>query len=144
MKKEIKKNLIIFSVMNLALISFAVLYTVYFEITKDTPHEIVCVFKDKFGFYCPGCGGSRSLSAFLHFDLLTSFVYYPAIPVSALVILSYDVRLILTVVKKDTKYTDTYRFYPFILIPITIILTFLIRNILLFGFGIDILGDIIR
>lgn len=144
MKKEIKKNLIIFSVMNLSLISFAVLYTLYFEITKGTPHEIVCVFKDKFGFYCPGCGGSRSLSAFLHFDLPASFIYYPAIPVSALVILSYDARLLLTVIKNNTKYTDGYRFYPFILIPITIILTFIIRNVLLFGFGIDILGDILH
>ncbi len=32
------------------------------------------------GWYCPGCGGTRAVKAFLHGRLVTSFLYHPAVP----------------------------------------------------------------
>ena len=141
--KGLKKNLYIFIFMNLSLILFAIAYTLYFNLTKGTEHEIKCAVQAAAGIYCPGCGGSRSLDAFMRLDFLRSFYYYPAIPIAAVIVLIYDVRLALSLIKKNTKYTDGLRFYSFILIPIVMILTFVLRNVLLFCFKIDTLGDFI-
>ena len=140
---KIRKNLKILIIMNSLLLLYAIAYTLYFNLTKGSEREIVCVIKSTYGFYCPGCGGSRSLTEFMKLNFIKSFILYPAIPISALLVLGYDARLLISVIKRDSKYTDNYRFYEFILIPIAIILTFALRNILLLGFGIDIVGDIL-
>ena len=142
-EERLKKNLLILIVLNSSLILFAIIYTSYFLLTKDTDFEIRCVIKESLHIYCPGCGGSRSLSAFMRLDFINSFILYPAIPISALVVLSYDVRLILSIVKKDTSFTDKYRFFPFIIIAVSIILQFIVRNVFLIFFSVDIIGDIL-
>ena len=140
-KRILKKNLYILIFMNLSLILFAIAYTLYFNLTKGTEHDIKCAVQSAVGIYCPGCGGSRSLDAFLRLDFLRSFYCYPAIPVSAVLVLIYDVRLVLSLVKKNPAYTENLKFYSFILIPVVIILTFVLRNVLLYCFKIDTLGD---
>lgn len=140
--RKVFKNFKILIILNSSLLLFALFYTAYFLLTKDTEREIVCAFKEVFGIYCPGCGGSRSLYFFLKFDFVNAFIYYPPIIISAITVLSYDIMLIITIIKKDTRLTDSYKFYPFLLIPISIILTFIIR-LFLIHFGIDPLGDII-
>ncbi len=49
-------------------------------------HELVlclsygqCAFYEKFGIYCPGCGGTRAVNALLHGELWDSFLYHPAV-----------------------------------------------------------------
>lgn len=39
-----------------------------------------CFFDTVFGIYCPGCGGTRALTALLHGRLLEAVWYHPAIP----------------------------------------------------------------
>ncbi len=41
------------------------------------------------GFYCPGCGGSRALSALLHGNILASILYHPLVPFLAALYLAY-------------------------------------------------------
>lgn len=31
------------------------------------------------GYYCPGCGGTRAITALLHGRLLSSFLYHPVV-----------------------------------------------------------------
>lgn len=141
--KKLKKNLYILLILNISLLLFAVFYTLYFLKTQGTESEFKCIAKNLFGFYCPGCGGSRSLLAFLTFDFVTSFVYYPPIIISAFVVLDYDRRLLTSLIKKNTEITDSFKFYTFLIIPAAIILWFIIRNILLLVFKIDTVGDFI-
>ena len=143
MRKKLKKNLYILIILNFSLLLFAILYSLYFYFTKGTENEIKCVFKDFFGMYCPGCGGSRSLFSFITLDFLNSFRLYPPIIISAFVILDYDRRLLKTPVKKDTIYTDKFNFFTFLIIPAAIILWFFMRNFLLLVFKIDTVGDFI-
>ena len=140
---KLKKNFLVFLILNISLIIFAVAYTSYFKATQNTENEIRCIVKNLFYIYCPGCGGSRSLCAFLSFDFVNSFILYPPIIISAAVILDYDKRLIITLIKKDTKETDNFKFYTFIIIPCAIIIWFIIRNVLLLVFKIDTVGDFI-
>ena len=141
--RKLRKNLYILIFLNAALRAFAIAYTIFFKENEGTGREILCIFKETFGFYCPGCGGSRSLYLFLRFDFLKSFILYPPITVGALVVLDYDIRLFITLIKKKSYLSDKFKFYTFILIPISIILTFLIRNLLFLVFKIDTVGDFI-
>lgn len=42
-----------------------------------------CLFHRMTGFYCPGCGGTRSFFALCRGELLTSFRLYPLVPCTA-------------------------------------------------------------
>ena len=143
MEFSLKKNVKIFITMNISLILFAIFYVIYFDSVKGTVAEVRCRFKEALGFYCPGCGASRSLKAFIHFDFIKSFILYPPITVSALVILDYDIKLIITFICKNTKITDRFKYYTFLLIPASVIISFVVKNILLFFFKIDTVGDFI-
>lgn len=37
----------------------------------------MCVFRMLTGLYCPGCGGTRSILALLHGNVIKSFIYNP-------------------------------------------------------------------
>ncbi len=139
----LKKNLIVFLILNTSLLFISSAYLIYFNLTEGTEFFPPCVFKETFNLYCPGCGGSRALRALFSLDIIKSFLYYPPLLISLCVILGYDIRLVLTLVKKNTRYTDKYRFYDFLFIPACIILTFIIRNFLLLKFGFDMLGDFV-
>jgi hypothetical protein len=127
--------------MNLLILFVAVTYFILFNFFGDLFFSSPCVFASKLRFYCPGCGGSRSLAALMKFHFIESFLLYPPIIISALVILDYDRRLILSIVKKDESITDKFKYYTFIFISASVILNFIIRNILLLGFKIDTLGN---
>ena len=136
---EANKSLKILIALNLSLLLLSIIYA---HVFSESPESFDCIVKRTFSFYCPACGGSRALWELLHLRALKSFILYPPIIISSLVILSYDLRLLLSVIKNSDMYTKDYKFYPFILIPVSIILNFALRNILLL-FGIDYIGDIL-
>ncbi len=135
MKLLKNKNTVIFLVLNLSVLSLSLLYNFLFK--EGLVGE--CVFLKTFGYYCPGCGGSRSLNALLSFNFIKSFIYYPPIPICAAIILYVDIKLIIAMAKNKSEANINPR--PFLLIPIAILLNFLARDVLLF-FGIDILGNV--
>ncbi len=56
----------------------------YFAVTKlSLFRNLPCSFFLATGFFCPGCGATRSLYLLLHGRLLLSFLYYPAVPYCA-------------------------------------------------------------
>ena len=44
-----------------------------------------CFFDRVFGMYCPGCGGTRALTALLHGRVLEAVGYHPLIPYAVVV-----------------------------------------------------------
>lgn len=137
MTKERKKLIFLFLIINLSVLSIAFIYNLLFK--NSLIYD--CVFLSVFGLYCPGCGGSHSLNALLKFDFLKSFIYYPPILITSLILLYTDFRIIVSIVKGDTAVRKlNYRL--FLIIPISIIIQFLVKNILLF-FGIDLLGSVL-
>lgn len=104
---------------------------------------IKCVLAEKALLYCPGCGGTRSLYALLKLDILTALRYNFALPFAVFVYIYYNVKAIISVIKKKDDFFKTEKFilvYVFIGI---LILNFIVRNVLLWGFGIDFIGDIL-
>jgi hypothetical protein len=67
MKPAFKKILLVLAVL------FVVLLYFFFDARKGMfPH---CPFHSVTGFYCPGCGSQRALSALLHGDFLSALQY---------------------------------------------------------------------
>ncbi len=110
--------------------------TLYFISLKFDLHLLDCALYRELGVFCPGCGGTRSLVFLLRLDFLNSFIAYPPLIISLLLILTCDFLCVFSIIKRDMKYIRLFRVEYFLIIPALIILNFLIRNSLLFS-GID-------
>jgi len=99
-----------------------------------------CLFREFFGLYCPGCGGTRALYALLQGRLLAAFLYYPALPVTVVILLSYDVRMLLSLLRGQMRYADGIDRRWLWLIPAVMLGYAVLRNVLLWCFGLDVLA----
>ncbi len=118
--------------------------------------RIPCLFHLLTGYYCPGCGGTRSVYLFCHGHFLRSFVYHPIVPYTAVVTLYLLLRLLLDRLYllsnrvpflKDIfdrilkgRPLPKYRFQPALawIALLIVIVNFLVKNIALY-FGVDLL-----
>lgn len=101
-----------------------------------------CVLKERAGIYCPGCGGSRALLALLRFDIVSSLRFYPAMLPLTLLLFDLYIRICLTAFSRGKDYVSSFRFSSFYGILSIVLLTFLLRDVLWLGFGVDLLGDL--
>ena len=101
-----------------------------------------CILHDWFHVYCPLCGGTRALDELLHFHVLGSLRYHPLVIVFAgLFAVWYGiawVRLIRgkSLIVKIPKPLS-------IVLTVTVIGFWLLRNLLLIAFHIDPVGDLV-
>ena len=90
-----------------------------------------CVFHLATGYYCPGCGGTRSVIALLHGHIIQSFIFHP-IPlyvIAAMIFLFFNRR------------NMEKKLIPVCVLAIVIILAnFIIKNVALYN-GIDLLAQ---
>ena len=144
MKNLRKKLLLTYYLPLLLLVIISVIYAVITHLSVTGEKEIIfCIFKEKFHLYCPGCGGSRSLLFLLTFDPVRSFIYFPALPVTVIILIDLYARVTLSFIKNDEKYIKGFRLNLLIAIPVALILNFFVRNALLIS-GVDLLGDFYR
>lgn len=142
MEKDKRAALFVLLAFNLGALLLVALYLILMNIYDSVAAAPFCKFQAVFHLYCPGCGGTRSLRALLHGDLISSFLIYPPIPLSLPVIGYAESLLFIGARRGDPRYI--LRFNPIALaIPALIVVAFFfIRNALLFA-GIDYLGDIL-
>lgn len=63
----------------------AVIGMVYCFFLQGRLPQIPCILSEVFGLYCPGCGGTRALTALIHGRILLSVWYHPLILYSAVI-----------------------------------------------------------
>lgn len=102
-----------------------------------------CLVNSTLGLYCPGCGGTRAVAALLHGDLVTSFICHPLVPYTAIgggwFLLSQSVeRISRHKIKIGLKYRDGYIWAALGIL----IINFIIKNLLLIIWDIDLLKGI--
>lgn len=87
----------------LAGIVFAALAVIGIVLLVFTPLSIPrCEFNLLTGLYCPGCGGTRAVIAFLSGHFLKSFLYHPFVPYCITLYIVFMVRgTLTTLIKKD-------------------------------------------
>lgn len=97
------------------------------------PHAIWkgCIWDKYFGFYCPGCGGTRAVYALLQGHFLLSLWYHPLVLYAAVI---FSVFMASQMAARLTRYRyfRGIRFHNWYLIGavIIIIVNFVLKNLL--------------
>lgn len=128
-----------------ALMGLFFVFLTFYHINDIQFHEFGekdCGLKMFFHLYCPGCGGTRALDAFLHGQFLHSLLLQPTILYLFVFFISYYVPalfLFLGIRKKPLRYIV----YLYILcgLLVLIILFFIARNLLMVYGGYDYIGE---
>lgn len=102
-----------------------------------------CIFHSVTGLYCPGCGGTRAVSALLHGHIVTSFICHPLVPCTAITagwfLISQSIeRISKHKIKIGMKYRDVYIWAALGIV----IKNFIVKNILLMVWNVDLLQGI--
>lgn len=103
----------------------------------DLPENLVspCLFRKLTGLYCPGCYGTRSLRMLLHGRGIISFILYPAIPYMAFQVWAYGLSFVINRISRGKLPRIRLRPWHFYLLIAIIIINWIVKNILLAGFG---------
>lgn len=114
-------------------ILLAVLYQCVFKKIFPT---VPCFFHTYLGIYCPGCGGTRALRALLQGHFLRAVWYHPLIPYGAVIFLGF--LLTQGLHRMGFRKIKGWRFhYWYLWVGASLIaVNFIVKNILLLGFGI--------
>lgn len=101
-----------------------------------------CVLHTLFGIYCPGCGGTRAISALLHGQFIDSFICHPLVPYTAIIggwfLISQTME---RVSKHRFKIGLHYRdIYLWIALGIVVV-NFIVKNTLLLIWHVDLLAS---
>lgn len=110
----------------------------YFVVEWIVPRvpQAECIFWQRFGVYCPGCGGTRAVQAFLHGHFLQSLWYHPLVMYCAVMYLIF--MLSHTLEKLHVPFVKGMKFKEWIMYGMLVVLVanFILKNYLKFGLGI--------
>lgn len=115
---------------------------VFLLLDRATDGELfACSFHRVLGLYCPGCGSTRALKSLLRFDILSAVRYNFAFVFLVFTVIYYEIFLIASIIRGDRKYFVKSGTAPLLAAAILLIGNFILKNVLLIVFGIDIIGD---
>lgn len=135
-----KRITILFLAVNLGILAISLIYALVFTLC---PELFACAFKESLHIYCPGCGGSRAVTRLLSLDIIGSFICFPPLYFAIGAIMELDIKMLISIIRNDAELLRRYRPTAFIIFGAVLIIHFILRNVLLVGFGIDTLGDIL-
>ncbi|MDO4315779.1 MAG: DUF2752 domain-containing protein [Oscillospiraceae bacterium] len=97
-----------------------------------------CWFYRSWHVYCPGCGGTRAVTALAHGRLLEALYYHPAVPVTAVLAAVYLSSQTVRRLRGGRGWALRYDVrWPRLLMAL-LLANCVLRNLLLIGFGIEI------
>lgn len=95
-----------------------------------------CVFYNRYGLYCFGCGGSRAVKALLRGNILASLYYHPVVLYTVAIYIVFMMSQTLHIISKGRIKGILFHSWFLFGALIIIILNFIVKNILKFGFHI--------
>ena len=111
---------------------------VYLYLLRVWELPFACHVHDRLHIYCPGCGCTRAVEELLRFRLLASLLANPAVLLGGLTAVYYEITLLFAA-RRGGRVSSL----PAILYAAVILTFFAIRNMLLIGFRIDYLNDLL-
>lgn len=102
-----------------------------------------CILHDVWHIYCPGCGGTRAIFAFLQGHILESLYYNPVIVLGVVLAMYYEIGIVVTLRKRNGKRYYSVSSVPWIVCGVILVAFTVVRNYLLLGQGYDMLQDFI-
>lgn len=100
-----------------------------------------CLLHTLTGYYCPGCGATRSVFFLLQGKVGTAFFYYPAVPVAAGLLLWALVSLIAERLtgRRGRFSFPRHRFWLYLLLAL-VVLNFVWKNAVLYLTGVALIA----
>ena len=90
-----------------------------------------CFMYDKWGLYCPGCGGTRALRAFMQGKIILSLYYNPILTYGIVVYACFMISQTLEIATKGKlkgmRYKDVYAYFALIVLGVH----FVVKNALI-------------
>jgi hypothetical protein len=135
-----RKLLTQYLLIHLALLLYGAFVLLWSLVSKRLGVDYFCLSHDLFGIYCPFCGGTRALSALLRFDLPSALAYNTAFVLTLPLLLFFDARA-LSLIFCDRVKGSLFPRPMGILVAVIFAVYFVVRNLLVFAFGVDFVGD---
>lgn len=102
--------------------------------------HIPCLFHTFTGLYCPGCGGTRAVKYLLQGQIRTSIQYHPLVFYMAVVALAELATWAAAKISgKPSIYLGHGNFFIWLGVAVAAV-NFIVKNVLLLFFGIDLLS----
>lgn len=103
----------------MGLVCYILISILNFSVIKMIPP---CSFFETTGYYCPGCGGTRSVISLLHGNVIDSLCYHPFVPYAAICYVVYEGSYILEFLTggrvKGISFSPVYFYIGMILIVV--------------------------
>lgn len=96
----------------------------------------------RFFIYCPMCGGTRAVAALVRFDFLAAWNYNAFVVLLAFVVLAFDVWAWVRYAQKKEPLIVLPK-WSWIVLAVSLLTFFILRNVLMIFFGIDPTGDLV-
>ncbi len=90
-----------------------------------------CYIRKATGFYCPGCGGTRAVRAFLQGRWVLSAYYHPFVPYCGILYLVFMIRGTLCMLTRGKSPWMIFRYGYLCGGAVLLVLQFAVKNILL-------------
>lgn len=93
-----------------------------------------CMFYAITGIYCPGCGGTRAVLTLLEGNMVTSLLYHPLVPYTAVIcawfMISHTIEVLARgKIKIGMHYSNAYLWIALVLVVLNVI----VKNIFMLG-----------
>lgn len=141
--REHKSATVTFITVNLLFLIIAIAFPLYcrFMWEGDGAQLGGCLMRRIFNLYCPVCGGTRSLYALIHFDIINSVIYNPLCLFLVACVAYFDLRAFIALLQNRPVILRIGRWFA-IATAVIMVLTFIVRNLLLVLFAFDPVGDL--
>ena len=141
--KRLSKDQKKFLFLNLLLVLGALAYLLYYYISMySTIPFSHCFLREWFGIYCPFCGGTRCICELFRFRFLAALRYNAYVAFLVVLFLIWDVATFVGFLRGKKAFFKIPK-WVFIVLTVLLILFFAFRTILLLGYGIDWIGDLL-
>ncbi len=136
------KRWLVFGAVNLGLVGLILLVKCYLTFVSIPVIKVLgqCLFAKTLHLYCPGCGGTRAVSALLRFDFLSSLRHNPLVLLFVSLFLYYDIKALINIIRGKDKVLGISAKLLFVILAI-VLAFFVLRNALLLIWHIDPVGD---
>lgn len=98
-----------------------------------------CIFRETLGVYCPGCGGVRSFLFLIEGDILSSLWYHPFVLYGAFLLALFVIFSALSLVTGNNIPMPKIRFIYFAVGIILILFQWILKNVLLLCFSVQLI-----
>ena len=139
-------NLLIYFHLAFLIVLIGILVIKLVPVFDEIMFNKTCFFIADYHIYCPGCGGTRALFSVLRLDFVSAFKHNAFALILLFTLIYVDIRTIIREIrgrrhKPSLPSVPYFSRYLLILLVVAFILSFVIKNVLLF-WGIDPTGEI--